>query len=777
MENIEKMLKFEKKSTKKTRIEALCWIILCLGILNLTLISCVKPISAYSSYGSDMWTQDLDDGLIAYWNLSSTLEQIHGDSNFNLNQASTPGTYQIPDLNVSHYIGTSGGSYSFNSDDNTRWVIADFNNLTQLNHTGQNLTIALWIQFSSITNAQSILSSSDGSTKGWEFYKGAGSAPMQPLNFHTGGLISTTSFKVNEWNLITVTKNSSAACIWINGTLDMCKTNRTLLESPKNLTFGGRPDQTGSDYWGLLDEIAMWNLTLNSSQILHLYNEGKGLSRGNLEEESQSFNSTSYEGSTESFVLNLTYDSGNFTNIQGILHYNNTAYTGTKSGTGNNIIYKRTIVTPYVSATTNISFYWTIGLYNTTDWNYYNATIYNQTIKELAIDDCSTYNYLILNFSLKDEETQDILNVGASTYNSSVKVHVDIFPEGSTTSIINYSQNFSNNNNPQICLKELNKTYRMDVEIYYDVQGYAEELYYIQKMNLSNKTAPENIDLFDLDDDDAQQFLITYKDSNFLPGPNVLIEIQRRYVEDGVFKAVEIPKTDEQGQATASFDLTGVRYTILITKNGVVQATFSDVSIYCDDQVIGDCRLNLNALASAVEPYDWSKSGDIIYTYSFNKLTRTITVVFTSTDGSSKTVLLNTTKYDRFGNETVCFHSLTTASGTLTCVIPASYGNTTVISKLYSDGELIGTKINSILPDISDAYGNMGGVLLLLMMLTLPLMMITSTIGVVVGVILGFIFGSILMFYSNSFAFGAGSLIIYLIIAGGIIIWKIAKRT
>ena len=82
----------------------------------------------------------------------------------------------------------------------------------------------------------------------------------------------------------------------------------------------------------------------------------------------------------------------------------------------------------------------------------------------------------------------------------------------------------------------------------------------------------------------------------------------------------------------------------------------------------------------------------------------------------------------------------------------------------------------SILPDASDMFGRNGGILFIGLMLTLPLMLITNPIAVIFGIISAFVLGSLLMIYTNSQFFGVSSIIVWVAIAGGILIWKITRR-
>ena len=62
------------------------------------------------------------------------------------------------------------------------------------------------------------------------------------------------------------------------------------------------------------------------------------------------------------------------------------------------------------------------------------------------------------------------------------------------------------------------------------------------------------------------------------------------------------------------------------------------------------------------------------------------------------------------------------------------------------------------------------------MIITIPLMLTTSTIRVVLGIFVGLIMAVLLSLYTKGSLIGITSTIMWIIIAGGIIIWKIAKR-
>ncbi len=503
--------------------------------------------------------------------------------------------------------------------------------------------------------------------------------------------------------------------------------------------------------------------------------ENRSITIFDFRENSQTFNPTTIEGSTETFTINFTFASDRFTNLVGNLVYNNTNYTGTLSQDGDEAEFTASVAIPNVIAETNLSFNWSIALINGT-YNFFTSTLQSQVISNVSIDDCSSFGTLLINMTLFDEEDQTLLN--NLTDNSTVEIDLQLDTSDGTSQVVNFSTNFTDDNNPQVCLEvDLNDSnYLMDVQIRYAARDYAEELYHIIDFNLSNSSLPQNINLYDLLSTDATQFLITFKNEDFLAVSDALINIQRKYISDGVFRTVEIPQTDENGQAVGHFDTESVIYTIIVTKDGEVLGTFNNVAVVCQSQVIETCELNLNALGTSSGFTEYETSGDLSRVWTFSPSAREIENVFVTTDGSTATVNLTSLRYDRFGNETVCSDQLISSGGTLTCTIPDSFGNVTVITTLSKDGTTLETRTFTISQDARDYFGQDVAVFLIIMLITIPLMLVSSLIGVVFGVSIGFIMSIGLMISTQASILGTTSSLIWLMLAGGIIIWKISKR-
>lgn len=580
-------------------------------------------------------------------------------------------------------------------------------------------------------------------------------------NFNTTDNLVKFICEANQGN------NLTNVSLFIDGVLNQTQTN---LSTTNNITLTRSVTLVDGVYNWYCDAFdSLVNRVLTNNRTLNI-------TMGDLEINSIGFNATTSEGSLEPFSINITYNTTLITNSIVRLNYNNTFFTSSTSDTEDTRVYTVSLTIPKVSGSENKSFYWEINLINDTN-NLFNSTVNSQIINNINIDDCSSFGVLLLNYSLKDEVTQQLIN--ATLFNTSVEIDINIFSlDDLTTPIIEFSTNFSQNNTPQVCLQNdlSSSSFKMDVQTRYLADDYEAERHNIQKTSISNTSLPQNINLFDLKTADATEFLITFKDVNFLPVEDALVDIQRKYIEEGVFKSVEIPLTDENGQASAQFDLNSIQYTIIISKNGVILGVFNNIAVFCEDAVIGNCKIPLNAKSTITPIKDFETIGNITFVTTFDEDNKIINVIFTTTDGSSKTILLNTTRFDRLGNQTVCSDSLTSSSGTLTCTIPDSFGNITVVSRLFSEGNLISQRTFRITPDVFGEFSNNAGALVLIMMLTIPLMLITSNIGVILGVIIGLVMASLLMIFQTTSIFGVSSSILWLIITGGILIWKMARR-
>ena len=262
-----------------------------------------------------------------------------------------------------------------------------------------------------------------------------------------------------------------------------------------------------------------------------------------------------------------------------------------------------------------------------------------------------------------------------------------------------------------------------------------------------------------------------------MPLSRALIQIQREDLVDGVFRTVEIPKTDSNGQTIAHLQEEDVTYTFIVVKDGIVRATFTDFLVKCDDPVLGSCRIDINAFKTHLEPETFVNTDDFSFVLSFNETTRSVKIIYTIPSGLTSTVLLNTTLYDGLGTTQACADSLTSASGTLSCVIPTGFGNTTVVNTISKDGVVVARGMVGVGQSPEQIYGaNLMflGFFLIITMVGIGLggSPMISGIFLIIGAILSIAFQLV----ANTGLIGAGATILWLIIAVVIVLMKGARR-
>jgi len=371
-----------------------------------------------------------------------------------------------------------------------------------------------------------------------------------------------------------------------------------------------------------------------------------------------------------------------------------------------------------------------------------------------------------------DEATQTLLT---GTDNTSVKI--DLYLSNIKTGIrgINYSHYYNRTNYSAICMKTdlFDSSFRTDAVIEYSASTRFVEFYNIQNYILTNSTDAQNITLYNLKESEGQEFKITYKGEDFVPVTDVIIQIQRKYIDEGVFKTIEIPMSGTNGYTIAHLVPNDAIYNLIFLREGVILDSFTEVVANCQNPTITECEINLNSLITGTDLFELITDSEFSSSLSFNKDTRVITGAFTILSGVPGVVTLNATLSDNFGNTTVCSDSLTAAGGTLSCTIPEAFGNSTIYAAIYYNGEV---KSSGMIAEKESPQGQYGGVLIFasIIMLLFIFGIGISDSPIIMGVFL--IIGALLLVglnlvYSTSWV-GAGATILWFIICVVVIMIK-----
>lgn len=488
----------------------------------------------------------------------------------------------------------------------------------------------------------------------------------------------------------------------------------------------------------------------------------------------ESYNNVSLSGSTETFTANFSF-LGGYRLSKLYFVYNGTSYYSTFTEYDTNIYYAyKSINIPTITTNTNYTFYWNAELEN---GFIQNSTSHNQTVNNLSIDDCSSYSNLLFNFTMYDEDNQNQLY---SYENTSIKISLFFYTLDKAKQVLNYSHFFNRTNVSAICMQNPvnSSSIRVDGVIDYSSAGRFTEFYHISNYTLTNTTIANNISLYNLNESTGQEYRIIYKDSNFVPIEGAIIILQRKYVSEGLFKTTERPKTGTEGYTIGHMVSNDVIYNIMVYKEGQLLATFNEVVADCQNPSITTCTINLNSYESSNIPTDFTNYKDLIFTLTHDYDTRTISSTFTTASGTTSIVSLNVTLYDSLGNTSVCSDSLTASGGSLRCVVPEGFGNSTIVAQLYKDDVKVGYTIISLKQKPNTLYGSSLIFIAILTFLTLAGIGASTDNPMAFGIILAL--GSIVMVGLNIVyvrsLIGTGATMLWFIMAIILIIIKGAGR-
>lgn len=480
----------------------------------------------------------------------------------------------------------------------------------------------------------------------------------------------------------------------------------------------------------------------------------------------QTYNKNTIEGSSEDFILNLTVVPELIITESQFIYNGNYSSAQRFLVEGDYIIRKIGLIVPNVEAETNKSFNWILNL---SDSSAIITDKINQTVSNISINTCATLTNNIINFTLVDEEAQTLL-----TDNITIETAFNLFSTDRSILIANYSNNFSSNI-VSICLnRELlsNTNYSLDAIVRYEAQDHANEYFNMHNFSLTNLTEFQNITLFDLLSSDSTEFQLTFTGSDFVTVENALVFVMRQYISENVFKTVELPKTDSNGQTLIHLVRNDIVYNIEVTKGGVVLGSFNNIIAFCEDVSIGNCKINLNAFSTGEPIFDYDESLGITFTGpTFDNSTRVMSFNYLTTDGSTKTVTMEVTRNDIFGNRTLCNSTIESSGGSLVCTVP-DIDDTLIITKVFVEGEEV-VKDYTFLDSIN--FGKAGYFIFFVFMLSFILMFNKSKTTTLIGIFVGFLAGISLGLIEGAVV-GIGASGIWLIIVLVLMLWKLNKE-
>jgi hypothetical protein len=424
----------------------------------------------------------------------------------------------------------------------------------------------------------------------------------------------------------------------------------------------------------------------------------------NFIENNATFNATSQETATESFILNMTTDI-DILSISGILDYNGTEYISNTSCVNRDCIISNTIDISLVESGESElhNFFWNFTIFNGTGSNEVITSTRTQNVSRIHLEQCNaTYTTKTLNFTTFDE--QNLSRISPFSFNGFFEFWI-----GSGT--IKRNNSFSKNiTEMNLCLQP-NATMKIDATIDYNefsnASLYTSRFYYFDGFSINNIL--QNIAMYLLKSTESTSFILKVQDENLLPVADALIEIHRFYPGEGEFRIVQIAKTDDNGKSIGFFQTETVDYKFVIKKDGetlletgqqkVIPETSPFTLTFNTGEDLGEPWESQNEISNLDSTLVWdSDSGIVTYTYvdSSNNFTQARLLV-------QKQSLTNSTAYT-----TICNDTSSLSSSAITCNVGNTTGFYIASSFITRTGEGLDLQINFQIEDFSSIAGLAG---------------------------------------------------------------------
>ena len=475
-----------------------------------------------------------------------------------------------------------------------------------------------------------------------------------------------------------------------------------------------------------------------------------------------SFNNVTFSGAEEIFTLDFILEDG-FSISDAVMDYNGTNYTSNILSIGDQIRLSNTINVPLVNNNTNFTFKFII----TTNGEMIETGNFTQLVAGLNITDCGSGGTVILNMSLFDEKLK-------TNITGDIEINVQLIDQASLVEAGFVNLNFNETHSASICLSlvEALDSLFLDAEIKYSSEGYASELYHIQRADLS--IVPINLSLFDLNNNESTEFLVTYQDDNLIFVEGAVLQLQRKYISEDLFEVVEAPLTSDGGTAIVHIDLDTNKYKVTIVKDGVVLDIFDNIVFACDNELSGQCTQKLLGQINPQNDIPIEVLTD--FSVAITQENDTITTLFSIPSGIPSSVNVVMTQTDQFNNTNICNETVFSSAGAIECTIIPTIGDSFLELSIKKSGELQSQKGYIVQEDFMLEFAGNNYFILFILMLSVIGMAFTSPEWIIINAVITMVLaGALYLATGVNFVVGLGNLI-WLIITAVILILKISHQ-
>ena len=219
--------------------------------------------------------EDMDRGLVGYWNFNEGSGQTAYDSTDNNSDGTLGATSGAEASDPTWTTGKKGGALSFDGSDDYVSINDRFDLINSSN--------SFWVKTTSSTlsglfasgDSPNIYMDTDGGVYVW--FKDSGGYKRNPAS----GTLGT----INDgaWHFVATTGNSTNSVLYVDGSSNSISCGAYVGSGTVRTTFGNHSD-LAYPFNGQIDEVRVYNRALSAAEIRYHYNRGKPIAHWKFDE-------------------------------------------------------------------------------------------------------------------------------------------------------------------------------------------------------------------------------------------------------------------------------------------------------------------------------------------------------------------------------------------------------------------------------------------------------------------------------------------------------------
>lgn len=363
---------------------------------------------------------------------------------------------------------------------------------------------------------------------------------------------------------------------------------------------------------------------------------------------------------TANIYLNLSFNNLIQSNISTHFYFNGTLYPSViKNIVGSINAFTSTFQLPSTNATYNYT--WVVNVTQVNGLNYSFQVNGSYDVLEWLVYNCSSGNYtLIMDLFHEDYPFNSLIG--------DVEIQLQYWLSNKETGSKFYYHKYTGGSKYYLCIFPPNKTFYADFYSQYAVSGGFTHRYYL--FNHSLTTDATNLTLFNYNDTTGisdlsitVRYITTY---NYFE--NIVSKLQRRYVNEGIWRTVQMDKSGDFGNIFFNIHEQNTDYRMLyydINNNLLLQTT--SMKFVCDTSI---CQLTqlLNPSSAVVT------SDNISISWAINNATKIININWSENQGNNVNVQVRVAKSTNLGFTSICSVNQSGAAGTVNCNVTGYFG-------------------------------------------------------------------------------------------------------